>query len=89
MAGIFRRNFWLVSLSLPLAAAMPLYGQVQWTQPTAAELKMTSEAKAPGADAIYLNYDDDLNVPEHFEQVYAAIKVLTADGRGYGDIHIY
>jgi hypothetical protein len=68
---------------------MPLYGQVQWTQPTAAELKMTSEAKAPGADAIYLNYDDDLNVPEHFEQVYAAIKVLTADGRGYGDIHIY
>jgi len=54
------------------------------------ELKMTSEPKAPGAPAIILFREvdrDDRGLTAH-EDVYLRIKILTEEGRKYGDIEI-
>jgi hypothetical protein len=54
------------------------------------ELKMTSETKAPGAPAIILFREvnrDDRGKTAH-EDVYFRIKILTEEGRKYGDIEI-
>ena len=54
------------------------------------ELKMTSEPKAPGAPAIILFREvnrDDRGKTAH-EDVYFRIKILTDEGRKYGDIEI-
>ena len=54
------------------------------------ELKMTSEPKAPGAPAIILFREvnrDDRGQTAH-EDVYFRIKILTEEGRKYGDIEI-
>lgn len=60
-------------------------------QPVSPEdLKMTSEAKAPGAPAIILFREvdrDDRGNTAH-EDVYFRIKILTEEGRKYGDIEI-
>ncbi len=54
------------------------------------ELKMTSEPKAPGAPAIilYRQVDRDDQTPDAHEEVYMRIKILTEEGRKYGDIEI-
>jgi len=54
------------------------------------ELKMTSEPQAPGAPAIILLREvdrDDRGLTAH-EDVYLRIKILTEDGRKYGDVEI-
>jgi len=54
------------------------------------ELKMTSEPKAPGAPAIILFREvdrDDRGLTAH-EDVYLRIKILTEEGRKYGDVEI-
>lgn len=54
------------------------------------ELKLTSEPKAPGAPAIILYREvhrDDRGNTAH-EDVYFRIKILTEEGRKYGDIEI-
>jgi hypothetical protein len=54
------------------------------------ELKMTSEPKAPGAPAIILfrevNRDDNTFTPH--EDNYYRIKILTEEGRKWGDVEI-
>jgi hypothetical protein len=54
------------------------------------ELKMTSEPKAPGAPAIILYREencDDNGITSH-EDHYVRIKILTEEGRKYGNIEI-
>ena len=54
------------------------------------ELKMTAEPKAPGAAAIILYREvdrDDRGLTAH-EDVYLRIKILTEEGRKYGDVEI-
>lgn len=45
------------------------------------ELKMTSDPKAPGAAAVYLEIDEDCNDPIHYQSFYVRIKVLTEKGK--------
>ncbi|HEY1744891.1 MAG TPA: DUF3857 domain-containing protein [Granulicella sp.] len=54
--------------------------EANWTAPTAAELVMTAEPKAPGASAILLSYEetDDSNSAE--VTLHVRIKILTAGG---------
>jgi hypothetical protein len=54
------------------------------------ELKMTSEPKAPGAPAIILFREVDRDDRGHtaHEDVYFRIKILTEEGRKYGNIEI-
>jgi hypothetical protein len=54
------------------------------------ELKMTSEPLAPGAPAIilYRQVDRDDNGHTSHEDNYVRIKILTEEGRKYGDVEI-
>lgn len=54
------------------------------------ELRMTGEPKAPGAPAIILFREvdrDDRGLTAH-EDVYLRIKILSEEGRKYGDVEI-
>lgn len=75
----YRRNFLIISLAL--LSLCPAFAGTNWKQPTPEELKMTSEPKAPNADAVYLDWDEVVNIPEHFHRVYARVKILTEKGK--------
>ncbi len=42
---------------------------------------MTSDPAAPDAAAVYLERDEDVNIPEHFHRIYARIKILNERGK--------
>jgi hypothetical protein len=71
-----------------LYLATPVTHAEDWLPIDPAELKMTTEPKAPAASAIYLyrQVDRDDNGP--METVYARIKILTEEGRKYADVQI-
>jgi len=63
----------------------------EWLPIDPAELKMTSEPKAPGAPAIYLYRQVDRKETgrtTHTEFNYARIKILTDEGRKYANVEI-
>jgi Domain of Unknown Function with PDB structure (DUF3857) len=79
--------------SLILAAGfavslLPLCAQAQFQQPDPAELHMTSDPKAPGADAVYLEINETANDEMHMMTVYARIKVLTEKGKDLATVRI-
>ncbi len=61
----------------------------QWISPTPDELKMTSFAKAPGAAAVILNYDELTEDSLHMESHYVRIKILNEEGRKYADMELF
>lgn len=72
-----------------LASGFPLLAATNWTQPTPEELKMTSDPKAPDAEAVYLNYEEYVDIAAHYHRVYARIKILTEKGKeDFGDVEI-
>ena len=74
---------------LTLTLTTPLWS-VSFQPVVPEELKMTGEPKAPGAPAIILFREvdrDDRGNTAH-EDVYFRIKILTEEGRKYGDIEI-
>jgi len=78
----------LRGLTLVLAAALPLVLQAQFTQPSPEELKMTADPQAPGAAAVYLNYEETDNDPLHYQSIYARIKVLTDKGKELATVNL-
>ena len=62
--------------------------KAQFQQPTDEELKMTSDPKAPGADAVYLNVEEDDNDPLHYRSFYFRIKVLTEKGKELATVEL-
>lgn len=62
--------------------------RAQFQQPSEEELKMTSDPKAPGADAVYLNIEEIANDPLHFQSYYARIKVLTEKGKELATVEV-
>lgn len=76
---------WLCVLALTCAA--PVAGD-DWQPITPEELKMTSEPNAPGAPAIYLYRQVDRDDQAYHEYNYVRIKILTEEGRKYGDVEI-
>jgi len=77
-------SFAAIALSLSSCS----FSQTQFKQPTPEELKMTSDPKAPGADAVYLNIEEVSNDPLHYETVYARIKVLTEKGKDMATVDV-
>jgi hypothetical protein len=71
----------LYAALLFLVSASPVVLRAQFQAPTDEELKMTADAKAPGADAVYFNIEEIANDPMHFQSFYARIKVLTEKGK--------
>ena len=78
--GIVRRPPWLPSALLLLLFAAPALLRAQFQEPKPEELKMTSDPKAPGADAVYLYYEETSDSPAHVSGFEARIKVLTERG---------
>src|SRR6202453_1472592 len=65
-----------VALFLAALACSPML-RAQFQDPTPEELKMTEDPKAPGAAAVYLNFEETTDDPLHYHSVYARIKVLS------------
>jgi hypothetical protein len=78
---------WLLALAA-CSVAMPVGAAAQWLPVTAEELQMTDEPRAPKAPAIllYRQVDRDDNAPS--ERDYFRIKILTEEGRQYGNVEI-
>lgn len=83
-----------ISVALILVATATLFPTparaVKFQPVSPEELKMTDEPKAPGAPAIILfrQVDRDDRGNSAHEDVYIRIKVLTEEGRRYGDVEI-
>jgi uncharacterized protein DUF3857 len=60
----------------------------EWLAATPEELHMTGEPKAARAPAIYLDYQVNRNDQTSEETHYVRIKILTEEGRKYGDVSI-
>lgn len=78
-----------LSVALFLALVSPaslLHAQFQ--EPTKEELQMTSDPKAPGAAAVYLNLEETTDDPLHYHSFYARIKVLQEKGKDLGTVEI-
>ena len=73
---------------LLLAIASPALLIAQFQQPTAEELKMTADPKAPGAAAVYLYREETTDDALHFHSYYERIKVLTEKGKELATIRI-
>jgi hypothetical protein len=76
-----------VSLFAATATA-PTATADDWLPITPDELKMTVEPKAPGAPAINLYRQVDRDDQSYHENNYVRIKILTEEGRKYGDVSI-
>src|SRR5579864_9324494 len=68
-----------VALGLALSFCAPVWGQFQ--EPTKEELQMTADAKAPGANALYLTLSDEQDNSVGTRTYYERVKVLTEKGK--------
>ncbi len=83
-----RKSFLLHGTVLLFAAAAPAVARAQFQPINPDELKMTSDPKAPGADAEYLYYEEvDADV-QHSSTYYARIKVFTEKGKEAATVEI-
>ncbi len=81
------------SLGLVALCATGILGQAHadtpdWRTATADDLAMKAEPKAPNAPAIILYMDVRRDDSTGREDRYQQVKILTEDGRSYGDIEI-
>lgn len=76
------------SLFVLLLGAAALTAHAQFQNPTPEELKMTTDPKAPGADAVYLNVEEKTDDMLHYESYYARIKVLTEKGKNLATVEL-
>jgi hypothetical protein len=83
-----RKSFFLHSAVLLLATVSPAIVCQQFHQPSDEELKMTSDPAAPGAAAVYLDYEENANDPMHVQVYYARIKVLTEKGKEQATVEL-
>ncbi len=60
----------------------------QFQPPNPDELKMTADPKAPGAAAVFLDYEEIDNDSQHSQNYYARIKVLTEKGKEAATVEI-
>ncbi|MGD0546343.1 MAG: DUF3857 domain-containing protein [Terracidiphilus sp.] len=81
--SVFARFFLLL-----LTLTFPAFLRAQFQEPTAEELKMTSDPKAPGAAAVFLNVEEVTNDRLHYQTFYARIKVLTEKGKELATVDV-
>jgi hypothetical protein len=66
---------------LCVTCALPAMLHAQFQAPTKEELEMTSDPKAPGADAVYLYREEKTDDNLHYHNYHVRIKVLTEKGK--------
>jgi len=64
-----------------VASASSSLLHAQFQAPTKEELEMTSDPKAPGADAVYLYREERTDDALHYHSEYVRIKILTEKGK--------
>ncbi len=79
--------------AMPLAfllavGSVPVVAHAQFPPVPKEELAMTSDAKAPGASAVYLYREETEDDPHAFRTIYARIKVLTEEGKSAAVVHV-
>jgi hypothetical protein len=82
------KSIFLRGAAVFVAAVSPVLLCAQFQQPNSDELKMTDDPKAPGAAAVYLDYQEVTNDPQHFLTIYARIKVLTEKGKELATVEL-
>jgi len=88
------RNFLIAILAIAAvslfagSATAPSATADDWLPISPDELNMTVEPKAPGAPAINLYRQVDRDDQAYHENNYVRIKILTEEGRKYGDVSI-
>src|ERR1700679_994318 len=70
------------------AAVSPVLVCAQFQPPTDEELRMTADPMAPGAAAVYLDYEEIATDPLHYKTTYARIKVLTEKGKTLATVEL-
>jgi len=83
-----RIRLWLYVAVVAVAVVAPRVSFGQFQAPTDAELKMTADPKAPGADAVYLYREETQDDNVGFRTVYERIKVLTEKGKELATVRI-
>ena len=78
----------LPAAALLLGTASPALLCAQFQEPTAEELKMTADPKAPGAAAVYLYREEKTDDNLHFHSYYVRLKVLTEKGKEAATVRI-
>ena len=73
-------SLWMLIYPTPVPA--------QFQEPTADELKMKADPKAPGAAAVYLYREETTDDTQHFHSYHDRIKVLTEKGKELATIRI-
>jgi hypothetical protein len=71
-----------------VVAVSPVLVCAQFQPPNPDELKMTSDPKAPGAAAVYLEVQEIDNDPLHYQGYYERIKVLTEKGKALATVEL-
>jgi hypothetical protein len=79
--------------ALPLAfllavGSLPMTAHAQFQPVSKEELAMTSDSKAPGAAAVYLDREETEDDPHAYRTIYARIKVLTEAGKSAAVVHV-
>jgi hypothetical protein len=83
------RKIHLLCCAVMFAALAPAaLVRAQFQPPTPEELSMTSDPKAPGADAVYLDFEENDNDTMHYETHSARIKVLTEKGKEMATVEL-
>ncbi len=80
-SSIPRSAILITSLFALLSVTPWLAYSQSFQQPTQEELSMTSDPKAPGADAVYLYREETSNDSIHYHTYYVRIKILTEKGK--------
>lgn len=83
-----RRRVSVALCSLIALTFSPALLRAQFQEPTKEELQMTSDPKAPGADAVYLYREETADDQLHFHSTYVRIKVLTEHGKELATVHV-
>ena len=76
------------NLALLLPFSSSLARAEKWIEPTAEELKMTSQPEVPGAAAVYLYREQTTDDKLHMFTFYVRLKVLTDKGKEFGNVEL-
>ncbi len=82
------RNSLRLACTLAIALAVSPLLRAQFQEPTTDELRMTSDPKAPGTAAVYLNIEERTEDAVHYHSFYARIKVLTEKGKELATVRV-
>lgn len=83
------RCSWFIRPALFFVATFsPVVVRAQFKDPLPEELQMTSEPKAPGADAIYLYREETADDVHHYHSYVERIKIFTEKGKEAATIKI-